>query len=79
VADASGLAERFVRHATAPGGLVLDPFAGTGTFLVAAARLGRRAMGCEVADKMVATCERRGCRVVSCGGRVVGERGSAHA
>ena len=33
------LAERFVRHATKPGQLVLDPFAGTGTFLVEAARL----------------------------------------
>src|SRR5690606_35749502 len=35
------LGERLVTHATEPGQLVVDPFAGTGTFLLAAARLGR--------------------------------------
>ena len=38
-----GLAERLVRHAAPDGGTVLDPFAGTGTFLAAAARYGCRA------------------------------------
>lgn len=36
------LIERIVRVATRPGEVILDPFAGTGTTGVAAARLGRR-------------------------------------
>lgn len=55
------LAERFVRHATCPGQLVCDPFAGTGTFLLAAARLGRRAIGCEADEAMIQIAEQRGC------------------
>jgi hypothetical protein len=55
------LADRFIRHATQPGDLVLDPFAGTGTFLLAAARLGRDAVGCERDPAMVDICIRRGC------------------
>lgn len=56
------LAERFIRHSTKPGELVVDPFAGSGTFLVAAARLGRRAIGSEVADGQLELCVARGCR-----------------
>jgi hypothetical protein len=55
------LGERFVRHATKPGELVLDPFAGTGTFLLAAARLGRDGMGCDLDPDQVALCLERGC------------------
>ena len=39
------LLERIVRSASDPGGYVLDPCCGSGTALVAAARLGRRAIG----------------------------------
>jgi site-specific DNA-methyltransferase (adenine-specific) len=39
------LLERIVRAASNPGGCVLDPCCGSGTALVAAARLGRRAVG----------------------------------
>jgi DNA modification methylase/ParB-like chromosome segregation protein Spo0J len=55
------LAERFIRHSTAPGDLVLDPFAGTGTFLLAAARLGREARGCDTSLTMIELAEQRGC------------------
>lgn len=55
------LGERLVQHSTRPGDVVLDPFAGTGTFLLAAARLGRVAMGCDQDPDMVATCKERGC------------------
>ena len=56
-----GLAERFVRHATKPGDLVYDCFAGTGTHLLAAAKLGRVAEGCDSDPGMVAVAIDRGC------------------
>lgn len=56
------LAEMVIRHASLPGACVVDPFAGTGTFLVAAARLGRVAKGCDVNPEQVDTCVSRGCR-----------------
>ncbi len=55
------LAERFVRHASKPGDLVVDPFACTGTFLIAAAALGRRAIGCDISDDNLKIAEQRGC------------------
>jgi site-specific DNA-methyltransferase (adenine-specific) len=54
------IAERFIRHSTSPGQTVLDPFAGTGTFLAAAARLGRNAIGCEIDEEMLSFCKQRG-------------------
>ena len=39
------LLERLIGACTAPGDLVLDPYAGSGTTLVVASRLGRRALG----------------------------------
>lgn len=55
------LAERFIRHSTNPGDLVLDPFAGTGTFLLAASRLGRVGIGCDSDPDQVVVCVERGC------------------
>ena len=45
------LAERPILLTTNPGDLVLDPFAGSGTTLVAAKRLGRRAIGVEIEER----------------------------
>src|SRR5262245_57957343 len=42
--------ERIIRVATDPGDLVLDPFAGSGTTLAVAKRLGRRYLGMELSD-----------------------------
>ena len=42
------LLDRIVRAATLPGDLVVDPFMGSGTTLVAAAKAGRRALGCDI-------------------------------
>jgi len=57
------LAERFIRHSTKRGDLVFDPFAGTGTFLLAASKLGRRGVGCEIDKKMIEIARKRGCEI----------------
>lgn len=57
------LAERFIRHATEPGHLVIDPFSGTGTFLISAARLGRIGLGAECDRAMLDICGKRGVTV----------------
>jgi DNA modification methylase len=45
------LARRAVRLSTWPGEVVLDPFAGTGTTLLAARQLGRQAVGIETSER----------------------------
>ena len=56
-----GLMRRLVEVTTPPGGLVLDPFAGSGSTLVAAKAAGRRAIGIEsVVDHCATTAERLG-------------------
>jgi DNA modification methylase len=47
------LPEEFIRHYTAPGDLVFDPFSGSGTTLLAAERLGRRGLGLEIHPERV--------------------------
>lgn len=54
-----GLAEFFIRIHTQPGDLIIDPFAGSGTTLVAARNLGRRYIGCDISAEYVDMARRR--------------------
>ena len=55
------IAERFIRHSTKVGDTVYDPFACTGTFLLASAKLGRKAYGCEIDPNNAEIAISRGC------------------
>jgi hypothetical protein len=55
------LAEAYIRHSTTEGETILDPFAGSGTFLLAAARLGRIGIGCEISREVAEIAKSRGC------------------
>lgn len=47
------------RVSTSPDDIILDPFAGSGTTLVAAKQLGRRYIGIEISQKYVDICNER--------------------
>ena len=53
------LAESVIGHASRPGDLVLDPFAGYGTTVGVAARMGRRAIGIELLPDHLEIARRR--------------------
>ncbi|MFN4073592.1 MAG: DNA-methyltransferase, partial [Thermus sp.] len=53
------LAERVIQLFSYRGDLVLDPFAGSGTTLVAAAKLGRKYVGYEIVEEYVRLAEKR--------------------
>ena len=50
---------RIIRCCSEPGALVLDPFAGSGTTLVVARKLGRHYIGCELSEEYAARVESR--------------------
>lgn len=54
-----GILRPLIEYSVPPGGLVLDPFAGSASTLLAARELGRRAEGCEIdADYCAAAVKR---------------------
>jgi hypothetical protein len=55
------LIERFIRNSSNIGDFIFDPFAGTGTTILAAAKLGRKTDGCEIDKANVQICIERGC------------------
>lgn len=55
---------RLVRHSTSDGDKIIDPFACTGTFLIAGAKLNRQVIGCDISKDNLAIAESRGCNVI---------------
>ncbi len=55
------LAKRLIIHSTKEGDTIIDPFAGSGTFLVAGASLGRKAVGCDIDEEAIKIAGGRGC------------------
>lgn len=55
------LIQRLIRVSTQPGNLVIDPFSGSGTTLIAAKTEGRHGRGCDVDQVAIATAVERGC------------------
>ena len=53
------LVEPCIKAGSPEGGIVIDPFAGSGTTLAVAATLGRNAIGCELNPDYIALAERR--------------------
>jgi DNA modification methylase len=54
-----GLGEFFIKAASPTGGIVIDPFAGSGTTVVVARRLGRLSCGFEIHERFVEEGRRR--------------------
>ncbi|MFY7065951.1 DNA-methyltransferase [Nocardiopsis changdeensis] len=54
-----GLLEHLVSYSVPPGGLVVDPFAGSGSTLVAAREMGRQAVGVEASEEYCEAAAKR--------------------
>jgi len=70
--------ERMVLASCPPGGVVLDPFMGSGTTAVAALRHGRRFVGYELNPDYFAIVEKRVAEAQSRGGRMIRKEHKAH-
>lgn len=53
------LLARIIRASSQPGDLVLDPFSGSGTTVVTAAKLGRRYLGFDLSPEYIAQAQKR--------------------
>ena len=53
------LLERIIEASSSPGGMVLDPFCGCGTTVVAAEKLGRRWAGIEISEFAIGLIQKR--------------------
>lgn len=58
------LANRLIRHGSKINDLVVDCFACTGTFLIAAAKLNRQAEGCEILENNTIIAKEKGCIII---------------
>jgi len=58
------LANRLIRHGSVEGDLVVDCFACTGTFLIAASKFNRIAKGCDISKDNINIAKERGCTIV---------------
>lgn len=63
-----GIVEPLIRYSSAGGGLVLDPFCGSGTTLVVAKSLGLRAIGIDVRESECESTARRLSQELALGG-----------
>lgn len=52
-------AEYYINNLTVPGAMILDPFAGSGTTLIAALKTGRQAIGIELDEARANVCRKR--------------------
>jgi site-specific DNA-methyltransferase (adenine-specific) len=59
------LVERIIGVSSNPGDTILDPFAGSGTTLAVAARMGRSGIGCELNPEYAKIAEARIARAVA--------------
>lgn len=62
------LMRRLIEATTKPNDLILDPFAGSGTTLVAALQSGRRYMGVEISPEHYETAQKRICEAAFAAG-----------